>query len=132
MIGLDTNVLVRLVIDDDAEQAALARSSVRDAVASGQRCFVNRIALVEFVWVLESVFRLDRHGICDLLDAILGNDDLSVEDPEMVQDALNRYRASAADFADALIAIGNHAEGCTTTLTFDRKAARLPEFQHLA
>ncbi|CAO3423843.1 PIN domain-containing protein [Azospirillum doebereinerae] len=132
MIGLDTNVLVRLIIEDDTAQATLARNAVRDAVALGKRCFISHIVLVEFTWVMESVFDRPRSDICRFLDAILDNDDLCVEDESIASEALDRYRNGPAGFADALIAIGNHAKGCATTLTFDRKAARLPEFQHLA
>lgn len=132
MIGLDTNALVRLIIEDDAEQAARVRAAVRDAVASGERCFINRVVLVEFVWVMESVFDRSRLEVSRFLDAILSNDDLQVEDRDDAREALDRYRSGPADFSDALIAIGNQGQGCATTLTFDRKAARLPEFQHLA
>ncbi|SMH53040.1 type II toxin-antitoxin system VapC family toxin [Azospirillum agricola] len=132
MIGLDTNVLVRLIIEDDKAQAALARTAVRNAVASGKRCFVSHVVLVEFAWVMESVFERTRPDICRFLDAILDSEDLCVKDEDVVSAALDHYRTGSFDFADALIALGNHARGCTTTLTFDRKAARLPEFQHLA
>ncbi|KAA0687006.1 PIN domain-containing protein [Azospirillum brasilense] len=132
MIGLDTNALVRLVIKDDAEQADLVRTTVRRIVADGKRCFVNRIALVEFVWVMESVYDQPRAEISRFIEAFLENGDLCIEDREAAQCALDRYRDNGADFSDALMAIGNQDAGCSTTLTFDRKAARLPEFQILS
>ncbi len=134
MIGLDTNALVRLIveIEGDAKQVALVRTTVRKVIASGKRCFVNRIVLVEFVWVMESALKLPRQDICRFLDVILNNGDLCVEDRDAAVEALECYRNGTADFADALIAVGNRDKGCETTLTFDRKAARLPEFQPLA
>lgn len=132
MIGLDTNALVRLIIEDDIHQAALVRDTVRRLIASGRRCFVNRVVLIEFVWVMEKAAKRSRMDICGFLDAILNTDHLLVEDRDTAVEALDRYRTGPAGFADALIAIGNRAKGCETTLTFDRKAARLPEFQPLA
>lgn len=132
MIGLDTNVLVRLIIEDDKEQTALARAAVRTAVASGKRLFISHVVLVEFSWVTTRVYKRSQADICRFLDAILENADLCVEDEDVASEALAHYRNSPFGFADALIAIGNRAKGCHTTLTFDRKASRLPEFQHLA
>ncbi|MGY0829684.1 PIN domain-containing protein [Azospirillum argentinense] len=132
MIGLDTNALVRLVIKDDAEQAELIRATVRGIVAEGKRCFINRIALVEFVWVVESVYDQPRAEISRFIEAFLENDDLCIEDRDAAQCALSRYRDNRADFSDALIGLRNRDAGCATTLTFDRKAARLPEFQILS
>jgi len=132
MIGLDTNVLVRLIIEDDKEQTARTRTAVRNAIASGKRLFISHIVLAEFTWVTTRVYKQSRVDVCHFLDAILDNDDLCVEDESIVSEALAHYRDGAFGFADALIAIGNRAKGCATTLTFDRKAARLPEFQQLA
>ncbi|HYF87642.1 type II toxin-antitoxin system VapC family toxin [Azospirillum sp.] len=132
MIGLDTNTLVRLIVDDDQEQAARARSAVSRVVADGKRLFVNRIVLAEVVWVMERAYKLPRAEICSVLDRLLNTVDLIVEDREVALEALERYRAGPAGFADGLIAVGNRVSGCACTLTFDRKAVRLPEFQHPA
>ncbi|HEY0836594.1 MAG TPA: type II toxin-antitoxin system VapC family toxin [Azospirillum sp.] len=131
MIGLDTNTLLRLVIEDDADQAAQVRAAVHRAAASGLRCWVNRIALVEFVWVLESVFRKSRQDICGYLVRVLNNEALAVEDEDAARSALHAYEGGPIDFSDALIAVTNRTHGCSTTLTFDRKAARLADFQLL-
>lgn len=132
MIGLDTNTLVRLIVDDDPEQAARARNAVRRAVADGNRLFVNRIVLTEVVWVMERAYKRPREEICLVLDRLLNTADLIVEDHDIAVEALERYRAGPAGFADGLIAVGNRVSGCACTLTFDRKAVRLPEFQHPA
>ena len=129
MIGLDTNALIRLVIEDDPEQTARVRDAVRDAVATGQRCRINRIALVESVWVLESVFGWKRVRVAAYLDTVFDNEDVDVEDEDAAKQALAAYRKGSGDFADAYLALTNRATGCSTTLTFDRKAARLADFQ---
>lgn len=130
MIGLDTNVLLRLVIEDDPDQSAKARTAIRAAVAAGEVCFVDRVVLCEFVWVIEGVMRRSRTDIARILDLVLGNSAIQVECEDAAQAALAHYR-NGFDFSDALIGLCNRDQGCTTTLTFDRKAARLPEFQPL-
>jgi len=129
VIGLDTNALIRLIVEDDPEQAARVRHSVEAAVAAGRRCRINRIALVESVWVLESVFRWDRDQVAEYLDRIINGEGLDIENERDAQHALDAYRAGPIDFADAYLALTNRTSGCSTTLTFDRKAARLADFQ---
>ncbi|TWA71452.1 putative nucleic-acid-binding protein [Azospirillum brasilense] len=131
MIGLDTNVLLRLVVEDDPDQAAKARTAVRALVADGEVCFVGDIVLCEFVWVLEGVMRRDRETIARILDLILDNADIRVES-ETAARAASALHRQGFDFSDALLGFRNRDAGCTTTLTFDRKAARLPEFQILS
>lgn len=131
MIGLDTNTLLRLVIEDDADQAARVRAAVRQTTADGRRCRVNRIVLVEFVWVLESVFRKSRPDIVRYLAHVLDNEAFVVEDVDAARSAVLAYESGSFDFSDALIAFTNRTQGCATTLTFDRKAARLADFQLL-
>ncbi|MFC5355910.1 type II toxin-antitoxin system VapC family toxin [Azospirillum himalayense] len=131
MIGLDTNVLLRLVVEDDPDQAAKARTAVRALVADGEVCFVGDIVLREFVWVLEGVMRRDRETIARILDLILDNADIRVES-ETAARAASALHRQGFDFSDALLGLRNRNAGCATTLTFDRKAARLPEFQILS
>lgn len=128
MKGLDTNVLLRLLIADDPEQAARARAYVERA-AIRARCLVNRIALCELLWVLESVYGFDRHQIADTVHYLLLADELVIEDVEIVRSALYAYRVSSADFADCLLGMSNGYLGCERTATFDRKAGRLGEFE---
>lgn len=129
MIGIDTNILLRLVLEDDEEQVTIARSAMVKAASEGRLCFINHIVLVEFVWVLESGFRKSRADIAFTLQTILDSEGFIVENREAVEKALLYFKEGAYDFPDALIAVDNRSQGCSTTLTFDRKAARLPEFQ---
>lgn len=129
MIGLDTNALIRLMIDDDRQQAESVRAAARAVIAGGGRLFINKVVLVEFVWVVSRIYKRSRMETGSYLGAILNNDDMIVEDADLAIQALELYNAGVADFPDALIAAGNRRAGCSTTLTFDRRAARLPEFQ---
>lgn len=129
MIGLDTNIVLRLLLDDDSRQSEIARERVRQIRSEGQYCHLDVIVLVELVWVLESGVGKTKQEICYYLEEILANVDLNIAEKSSVQAAVTAYRERGLDFSDALIALTNRAHGCTATLTFDRKAARLPDFE---
>ena len=128
MRGLDTNVLLRLLLADDPRQAARAREWLH-AQASGQRRLINRIVLCELVWTLRRGYRFDRERITEVIVRLLKSHDMLVEDYDSVVLALELYRTSHADFADCLLGVSNRALGCSATATFDRDAAELDEFE---
>jgi predicted nucleic-acid-binding protein len=129
--GLDTNVLARYLTQDEPAQARLASKCVKEC-SSEQPCLINRIVLCELVWVLESAYGYRRAVIADVLDRILRTAQFEVEDLQACWSALESYRASRADFADALLGGTNRMLGCETTMTFDQDAAKLPDFELLA
>ncbi|MEM9011220.1 MAG: type II toxin-antitoxin system VapC family toxin [Pseudomonadota bacterium] len=126
MIGLDTNVLVRHLIQDDPEQSPRA-SAALDACTTEVPGYLNRIVLCELVWVLDRAYGYGREQIAPVLEALLRSADLRVEDEGLAWRALDLYRGGA-DFADALLALSNREAGAEETLTFDRRAAALPGF----
>ncbi len=128
MKGVDTNVVLRLLLDDDPGQAERARNAVRRESATA-KCWVNRIVLCEVVWVLDSAYGYRRQEIGDAVQALLRSDELLVEDQSIVRSALYAFRVSRAGFGDCLLGMSNGFQGCTRTLTFDRRAAELDEFQ---
>lgn len=129
MIALDTNVVGRLLVKDDLAQLSLAQAYLREHCTPENPALVNRIVLAEFVWELESYYGYPRERVAQAVDGILSTAVLHVEDAASVRTALARYRAGAIDFAGALIAITNLRAGASTTLTFDKAAARrLEEF----
>lgn len=124
MIGLDTNVLLRLLTQDDPAQLAAAKRFVASHCTSEEPGFVNRVVTVEIVWVLESLYdEYSRNQIADSVEALLSTAALEIEDGTAVRAALGAYR-DGADFADAFIARVNEALGCTSTATFDARAAK--------
>ncbi len=131
MKGLDTNVLARLLVNDDPDQAATAEAFIRHEHTKGSRCYVNKIVLCELVWVLERTYRYPRASVADMLERLLHAAQLRFEDTEDVRSALRSYRDGLSDFADHLIGATNRAAGCERTATFDRKAARLGDFEPL-
>ena len=125
MTGLDTNVIVRFLMKDDAEQAALANTVFAEltVVAPG---FVCREVLVELVWVLQKIYRLPRTDIADAVEGLLGAREIVVESADQVAVAVDRLRKGGAGFADQMIALAGQGAGCGKTVTFDRKAAGPP------
>lgn len=128
MIGLDTNILVRILTADDRVQTEHATRFIQDRCSSSSPGFVNSIVLTELVWVLGNLYAYSRPDIARAVDTLLGSRDLAIEAAEQVRSALRIFRASNCDFIDALIGEVNRARGCDATATFDRKAAKLERF----
>lgn len=131
MIGIDTNVLIRYLTDDDPEMADRAGHLLeRECHPDGQG-FINAVVLSETVWVLRRHYRYSRDQIAMAVDALLRTPSLAVEHGELAERALKLYRAANVDFADALIGLINEEAGCRATATFDRRAAALETFRLL-
>jgi predicted nucleic-acid-binding protein len=128
MIGLDTNVIVRLFVEDDPNQVRSARNLVARQCSPENPGFIDRVALCELVWVLASGHEYGRAAIADVVETLVASRDLQLEDHDLVRLTLKDYRASNVDFADILIGHVNRARGCEATATFDRKAAKLSGF----
>ncbi len=131
MIGIDTNVILRLLVADDEKQADAAARYLKAHSSSDEPALISDIVLVECAWVLEDVYGYSRTQIGEAIEGILGTAQLRAANPSEVGTALQRFRASSADFADCLLGIHNAAAGCEYTATFDRKASKLPEFRLL-
>jgi predicted nucleic-acid-binding protein len=132
MIGLDTNVLVRLLVADDPAQTEQARRFVSSRCTPGSPAFINCIVLVEVVWVLGSLYDYRPSEIAGAIDSLLSGDDRVVEYHDEVRAGLEDYKSGRADFVDALIMRINRARGCDVTATFDHKAAKLDGFMRVA
>ena len=131
MKGLDTNVLVRYFTQDDPVQSVAAERCIQSTCTADQPGLIHAVVLCELVWVLETAYGYSRDQIVNVLDLVLRTRQLQVQDRGIMREALTVYRSGKADFADAVIGHGNRTAGCETTYTFDRKAARLPEFTAL-
>ena len=123
MIGLDTNVLVRYIMQDDAKQAAKATTLI-ESLSAAAPGFVTLVSIVELVWVLSSCYDLTRAQVAQALEVILRSKQLIVDQAEHVVRALRAFNAGTADFADCLIERTAAAAGCAQTMTFDSAAAK--------
>ncbi len=123
MIGLDTNVLVRYIMQDEPVQSRQVAELI-DALTVESPGFVSLVTLVELCWVLGSSYALDRSRLVEALEALLRTRELVIEEAEVAWQSVRRYRDSAADLADCLIERLGAAAGCRHTVTFDRGAAK--------
>jgi len=131
VIGLDTNVLLRLLVKDDIRQMETAARAVAARCTVESPGYVNQIVLCEVVWVLQATLKYPRATIAAAIEALCRASEFRIEHMDAVREALSIFRASKADYADCLIGVLNRRAGCSTTLTFDKHAATLPEFEHL-
>lgn len=131
MTGLDTNVLVRYIVQDDPRQSKLATAFVENNCTQESPGFVNTIVLCELTWVLSSGYGYDRTTISTVLRGMLSTPELLMEEDEAVWQALKNYEQSTAGFADLLLGTINHRNGASPTATFDKKAAKDPLFKLL-
>ena len=131
MIGLDTNVLVRYLAQDDARQAAVATRLFEQVLSDENPGFVSAVTLCEVAWVLAECYAADRARIREAIEKVLSTRQIAVETPDLVRKTLRAWGDSGADFADALIGAVATAHGAEKTVTFDRAAARLPGFELL-
>lgn len=120
MIGIDTNVLLRLLLDDDPPQVRRARQVASSAEADGRPLFVNDVVLAETVWTLGSRYDATKSELINTLRSMLDNARLAFESRSVLSEAVTGFERSGADFADCLILAKNAASGCEHTATFDR------------
>jgi predicted nucleic-acid-binding protein len=130
MIGLDTNVLLRYLLQDDPKQTRQANLIFDQQLSEQNPGFISLVAVLEIVWVMRSLLKQTSSQIASHLENLLAADILEVQNEQQVFDAAFALKHGAGDFEDALIGALNAWGGCSHTLTFDRKAGRLlPHFQ---
>ena len=128
MIALDTNVVVRLLVEDDEAQAARAARLVRACAEAGESCLVTISTLCELEWVLDSVYRATRADVAAAVRKFLTTPPFEVEERALVERALARYMNEKGDLSDHLIGQVARARGARTTYTFDRELRRAEAF----
>lgn len=128
MIGLDTNILVRYLAQDDPQQSPKATEIIERRLTEENPGFVSLVAIIETVWVLDRAYGLSPTSIASAIERLLQIEVLVVEAEQDVFTAMLALKAGSGSFSDALIAALGRRAGCSQTLTFDRRAARLPDF----
>lgn len=123
MIGLDTNILVRYLVQDDPFQARLANQLIEQVVALGKKIWICQITLCETVWVLKKCYDISKEKIRHILLELLLTPQIKIENEEALWLALKDFEAiSGVGIADCLIGRLNAQHGCEVTYTFDKKA----------
>ena len=123
MTGIDTNVLVRYIMQDDPKQSAVATRWIESLTVDSSG-FVPLVVMVELGWVLEGAYALDRGQVAEAFEALLRARELVIEQAAVVWNAVRTFRSGSADLADALIERSAASAGCDRTVTFDRGAAK--------
>ena len=131
MIGLDTNVVVRYLVQDDARQSAAATRLIEKTLTVEQPGFVSLITLAEIGWVLEECYGADRARVAAVVEGLLSSRQILVEQSEIAWRALRAWKDSPADLSDALIGHVALAAGCVKVVTFDKGASKLGGFELL-
>jgi predicted nucleic-acid-binding protein len=124
MIGLDTNVLLRYLVQDDPTQSPRATEVIEGRLTEHEPGFVTLVSILEVVWVLKSLYKRSRQEIANDIEMLLAADTLEVQNEQEVYQAVVALRNGVGTFEDALIAALCTRRGCSTTLTFDEDAAR--------
>lgn len=120
MIAVDTNILVRLLIEDHPPQTVMARELLEEAIAAGDDCFVSDPVLCEIEWVLDSCYKVHRNKIFAMVQELVANSHFSFEDRDVVRRALDAYGGGKGDLSDYLILGKATAYQARATYTFDR------------
>ncbi len=123
MIGIDTNILARFLAQDDAEQSQRT-DSLLQTLSAQDPGFVSLISLIELAWVMRSRYRMTKAELIQSFERLLNSPELVIENQPAVAQAIDRFRAVKADFADCLIERSGHLAGCRYTMTFDANAAK--------
>jgi predicted nucleic-acid-binding protein len=124
MIGLDTNVILRYLVQDDPAQSRQATEMIERRLSEQNPGFVSLVSILEIVWVLGSLYKRTRLEIAQHIEMILAADTLEVQNEQEVYLAVVALRSGAGAFEDALIGGIGIWRGCSATLTFDRDAAK--------
>jgi len=122
MIGIDTNVFVRYIVQDDEKQAAIATEWIESCSVETPG-WISVIVLCEVVWVLSQAYHYDKATVQSVLQKIFLACELAVEQQEHAWSALRDFTQGNADFSDYLIVHMNRSAGCEYTVTFDKKAS---------
>jgi predicted nucleic-acid-binding protein len=124
MIGFDTNVLVRLLVNDDEPQANAVRKLLEPLNDTPEAVFISDLVIVETLWVLKARYGLNRAALAGVIDLLLSVKTFAFEHRTTLEQAAAAFRNGKAGFADCLIVVRNHRLGCQHTATFDKALAK--------
>ena len=126
MISLDTNVLMRYLLQDDMRQHEIARQLIADQFALRQKVVVTLLVVLECEWVLRSSYRYTKPAILSTFSSLLLVDEIAIEEPTILENALLLWQRRSVNFANCLILARGNGLGCAAMATFDIRASKLP------
>jgi predicted nucleic-acid-binding protein len=125
MAALDTNVLVRYLVQDDEEQLAAAKKLIRAALRAGETLYIPITVMLELEWVLRSGFGFNKEQVSTTIASLLATVELTFESELAIEIALALYNKHSADFADCVHIALSHVAGEHPLWTFDRAASKV-------
>ena len=131
MVGIDTNILVRYIVQDDPVQSEEAVNFIEKELSENCLGFINIIVFCELIWVLSKAYRFKKDDIIAVVKQILMTDCFEVELSQLIWNAVYEYEKLPADFSDCLIAELNKFQDIKRTLTFDKQASKHSRFKLL-
>ena len=131
MIGIDTNILVRYITQDDKLQSGVATDFIENYCSNGNKIFVNHLVICELVWVLKKCYKLSKQKTINVIEHILQISQFCIENAQVIWQALTDYKRGSADFADYVVGRTNTFNNCEETITFDKKASKSNGFSLL-
>lgn len=129
MIGLDTNVILRYLLQGDPVQSRSANRIIDRQLTEQDPGFISLVTVLEIVWVLRSLLKQSPAQIAAQIERLLAADTIQIQNEQQVFEAAYALKRSTGEFEDALIGALGAWAGCAATLSFDRKTARLPHFR---
>lgn len=120
MNGLDTNVLIRYITQDDGQQAAQAEKAIETARSRNEKLVIQPVVLCEMIWVLEMAYGFTKNDVLSVLDQVMRTAQFKIVDKDVCWKALGDFSRENGDFADYYVGRANEREGAEATLTFDR------------
>ena len=129
MIGIDTNILVRYLVQDDPAQALRATRIMEQCLSEDDPGFISLVTMAETAWVLDRAYGMSNVEIAHAIERLLQANTLALQNEQEVFTAMIALKTGAAGFSDALLGALGRWAGCAVTVTFDKKAARLKEFE---
>ena len=131
MKAVDTNILIRFLVNDDEQQAAIVHGLLNQYEERQESLFVPLLVTLELLWVLQAAYRVEREDIIDSVDDLMAMPVFEFDHQSAVRAFLTSARKSSCDLSDLLIAHSAAMAGCESTYTFDRKASKFDLFEAL-
>ncbi|MBN1960265.1 MAG: type II toxin-antitoxin system VapC family toxin [Deltaproteobacteria bacterium] len=131
MFGIDTNILVRYLTQDDPNQAKRVNKLFDIAVKNREKIHIDIVVLCELVWVLREAYGFNKKTVVLTIEQILSAAQFSIQDRDIISQALEIYSQNNGDFADYLIGLKNRIRDCNITVTFDKALKNNPLFSLL-
>lgn len=131
MTALDTNILVRFLVQDDEKQARQVHSRLRKAEKNKEQLFVPLAVILETIWVLDRAYSFQRLEILNSIEVLTQMPIFDFEADDVLENLIEQGKETNTDLSDLLIALSAESHGAETTLTFDKKAAKHSLFQLL-